>query len=286
MRIAVPRETTPGERRVALVPENVTRLVKQQHEVAVERGAGAAAGFLDAAYEAAGAAVADGRRGARRARRWSRACSARRTRRRSCVPEGALLVALLAPAPERTAPRAARARDACRRSRWSGCRASRARSRWTCSRRRHASPATRRCCIGAAALPKFLPMLTTAAGNARAGEGVRHRRRRRRAAGHRHRAPARRRGLRVRRAPGGDGAGAVARRDASSRTSSSRRTPRRRAATRRSSERGRAGAHARRARRRTSRTWTSSSPRRRSPAGRRRGSSRPRWCATHAARRR
>jgi NAD(P) transhydrogenase subunit alpha len=57
MRIAVPRETASGERRVALVPENVARLAKQGHELAVERGAGLAAGHADAAYEAAGAAV-------------------------------------------------------------------------------------------------------------------------------------------------------------------------------------------------------------------------------------
>ena len=38
MRIAVLRETAAGERRVALVPEHVARLVKQGHEVRVERG--------------------------------------------------------------------------------------------------------------------------------------------------------------------------------------------------------------------------------------------------------
>jgi NAD(P) transhydrogenase subunit alpha len=53
--IGVPRETAPGERRVALVPEVVARLVKEGMTVVVERGAGAQAYFDDAAYEAAGA---------------------------------------------------------------------------------------------------------------------------------------------------------------------------------------------------------------------------------------
>jgi NAD(P) transhydrogenase subunit alpha len=59
MRIGVARETAAGERRVALVPETVGRLVKSGWEVAVERGAGVAAGFADPAYEAAGARLVD-----------------------------------------------------------------------------------------------------------------------------------------------------------------------------------------------------------------------------------
>jgi len=55
--LAVPRETTPGETRVALVPETVARLVKAGCAVRVEAGAGAAAGFPDASYVAAGANV-------------------------------------------------------------------------------------------------------------------------------------------------------------------------------------------------------------------------------------
>ncbi|HEX6307867.1 MAG TPA: Re/Si-specific NAD(P)(+) transhydrogenase subunit alpha [Longimicrobiales bacterium] len=62
MKIGVPREAGQGERRVALVPESVARLVKAGHQVTVEREAGAGAGFDDAAYEAAGASVS-GERG-------------------------------------------------------------------------------------------------------------------------------------------------------------------------------------------------------------------------------
>ena len=57
MRIGVPRELEPGERRVALVPDAVSRLAAAGFQVVVERGAGAAASFLDEAYAEAGAEV-------------------------------------------------------------------------------------------------------------------------------------------------------------------------------------------------------------------------------------
>ncbi len=57
MRIAVPRETAPREQRVALVPESCKKLIQSGYEVAVEAGAGGAAALADAAFEAAGASV-------------------------------------------------------------------------------------------------------------------------------------------------------------------------------------------------------------------------------------
>ena len=59
MRIAVPRETASGERRVALVPEVVSKLAAGGFEIAVQHGAGEAAGFPDDAYIAAGAQIVD-----------------------------------------------------------------------------------------------------------------------------------------------------------------------------------------------------------------------------------
>src|SRR6266540_1863651 len=59
MRVGVPRETAEGERRVALVPEAVAKLVEAKHEIVVERGAGSAASFEDSAYEEAGATLAE-----------------------------------------------------------------------------------------------------------------------------------------------------------------------------------------------------------------------------------
>jgi NAD(P) transhydrogenase subunit alpha len=57
MRIGVPKETASGEQRVALVPEIVQKLTAGGHEVLVERGAGAGASFLDSAYADAGASL-------------------------------------------------------------------------------------------------------------------------------------------------------------------------------------------------------------------------------------
>lgn len=61
MIIAVPRETFPGERRVSLIPASVAGLSKAGHEVRVERGAGAAAGFPDPEYEERGARLVSSR---------------------------------------------------------------------------------------------------------------------------------------------------------------------------------------------------------------------------------
>jgi proton-translocating NAD(P)+ transhydrogenase subunit alpha len=59
MLVGVPRETAPGERRVALVPDVASRLVGGGFTVAVERGAGTSAGFDDGQYESAGASIVD-----------------------------------------------------------------------------------------------------------------------------------------------------------------------------------------------------------------------------------
>src|SRR5438552_7416008 len=64
MRVGVPRERAAGERRVALVPELVARLVPSGFDVLVERGAGEAASFPDSSYEEAGAQILDDAYGA------------------------------------------------------------------------------------------------------------------------------------------------------------------------------------------------------------------------------
>jgi H+-translocating NAD(P) transhydrogenase subunit alpha len=58
MKVGIAKESAPGERRVALVPETVPRLVQAGLEVLVEEGAGVAAWFPDAAYTDAGATTA------------------------------------------------------------------------------------------------------------------------------------------------------------------------------------------------------------------------------------
>src|ERR1700676_2871169 len=58
MIVGVPRESFPGERRVALVPAAIPNLIKAGLEVVVEAGAGAAAGYPDADYTGKGAKIA------------------------------------------------------------------------------------------------------------------------------------------------------------------------------------------------------------------------------------
>jgi NAD(P) transhydrogenase subunit alpha len=57
MKLAVPKETEPGEKRVAVVPETVKRLIKKGIEVSVESGAGEGARFPDEEYKEAGATI-------------------------------------------------------------------------------------------------------------------------------------------------------------------------------------------------------------------------------------
>lgn len=57
MQVGVPKETHPDERRVALVPDGVARLIKAGFTVAVQSGAGESAGFPDEAYVKVGATL-------------------------------------------------------------------------------------------------------------------------------------------------------------------------------------------------------------------------------------
>jgi NAD(P) transhydrogenase subunit alpha len=57
MKIGVPKETAPNERRVALIPETIAKLVAGGHTVSVQSGAGASSGFPDPLYQSAGAHI-------------------------------------------------------------------------------------------------------------------------------------------------------------------------------------------------------------------------------------
>ena len=63
MIIGVPKEIKEQEYRVAMLPSGVYQLVKRGHQVVVERGAGAGAGYPDAGYEQAGAKLVDAHAG-------------------------------------------------------------------------------------------------------------------------------------------------------------------------------------------------------------------------------
>jgi H+-translocating NAD(P) transhydrogenase subunit alpha len=57
VKIGAPKEIEPGEARVAMTPDSALQLQKLGYECVIEAGAGAAAGFTDAAYQAAGVEV-------------------------------------------------------------------------------------------------------------------------------------------------------------------------------------------------------------------------------------
>ena len=207
MRVAVPKETGAGERRVALVPDSVGRL--------------AAAGF-------------DDRGRARRGRRLpgSRTASTRAAGA-DVVARGDLLAGAEAvvrvAAPTADGGRRARAGDGPGRLPLAADGPGRDRASRRARRRRvrdgvdpahHAGAVDGRALVAehgrrlqggrslaADRLPRLFPLLMTAAGTVAPGEGARARRRRRRPAGDRDRAAARRRRLGLRRPAGGAGAG-------------------------------------------------------------------------------
>lgn len=101
--IAVPRESAPGETRVALTPDTVRRLVSDEVQVRVEGGAGLRASFSDDAYREAGAVVVDGPEGLEDADVWLRVHPPRDREdlgrhEIDLMREGALTLGLLRPA--------------------------------------------------------------------------------------------------------------------------------------------------------------------------------------------
>ena len=55
--VGVPKETAPGETRVAATPDSVKRLVKYGFDINIEEGAGISAGFRDEDYDSVGARI-------------------------------------------------------------------------------------------------------------------------------------------------------------------------------------------------------------------------------------
>lgn len=161
MIVGIPRERVHGERRVALIPEAVARLVKAGVEVRVACDAGQAAGFADAAYLASGATIVDA------AATWAAdlVCKVQRptTAEIGQMSTGAHLISLLAPSTSAEAIAALDARGVHAFALELVPRITRAQSMDVLS-----SQATvagyKAVLIGASASPKFLPMLTTAAG--------------------------------------------------------------------------------------------------------------------------
>ena len=158
MKIGVPKETAPGERRVALVPETVSRLAKSGNTVVVEHGAGEASSFPDRLYADAGASIGDpyATELIVKVQKPSDDELAR-------LREGTVLVAFLQPLTQHDLVRELARRRVTALSMDAIPRITRAQPMDALS-----SQATvagyKAVVLAAAALPKFFPMLTTAAG--------------------------------------------------------------------------------------------------------------------------
>jgi proton-translocating NAD(P)+ transhydrogenase subunit alpha len=164
MRISVPTETAPREQRVALAPDSVARLVKQKLDVTVQRGAGLRAGFRDSAYEAAGATIVDDAAAAFRGARVIAKVQPPAPSEIEQIDEGSALISLLRPGQHDTAVAALAQRRITALALELVPRITRAQSMDVLSSQSTVA-GYKAVLIGAATLGKFLPMLTTAAGN-------------------------------------------------------------------------------------------------------------------------
>jgi NAD(P) transhydrogenase subunit alpha len=93
--VGVPKESGPGETRVAATPDSVKRLVKYGFDINIEEGAGISAGFLDVEYDAAGARLVSAKEA------WATPLVAKvappTEQESSSIQSGAMLVSLLEP---------------------------------------------------------------------------------------------------------------------------------------------------------------------------------------------
>lgn len=166
MKLAIAKEIEAGERRVALVPDAVARLVKQGVEVWVEAGAGAKSFFSDLAYEEVGAKIV-----ADTATLWGEAdvvvkIGALQESEVHQLREGGVFIGFLNPLASPGLVQRLADRHVTAFSMEMIPRTSRAQSMDALSSQANVA-GYKAVLIAAAALPKYFPMLTTAAGTIR-----------------------------------------------------------------------------------------------------------------------
>jgi NAD(P) transhydrogenase subunit alpha len=160
MRVGVPKETAPGERRVALVPESIARLAAAGADVTVQTGAGGAAGFADEAYREAGATIADDAVGGSELVARVRKPS---TEEVAHLADGTVLIGFLEPLTDREGIERLAGRGVVAFAMESIPRITRAQSMDALSSQATVS-GYKAALIAAERLPKFFPLLMTAAG--------------------------------------------------------------------------------------------------------------------------
>jgi NAD(P) transhydrogenase subunit alpha len=163
MRIGVPRETRVGERRVALVPESVKKLVGAGIQVAVESGSGSGSFFADDAYRGAGAEVVGGSAAVLGAADLVLKVQPPTPAEVGLMREGAILLATLLPARNADVVAALAARRVTAFSTDLIPRITRAQAMDTLSSMANIA-GYRAVLIAASELPRYFPMLMTAAG--------------------------------------------------------------------------------------------------------------------------
>lgn len=166
MRIAVPKESVSGETRVAATPETVKKLASSGNEVVVQTGAGTAAGHPDSQYTEAGATIANDY-----AATVSGADAVVKVQKPSGeelsqLPEGSIFIGYLDPLTDTETATALAAKNINAFAMESIPRTTRAQSMDSLSSQATVS-GYKAVLIAADESPKFLPMLTTAAGTVR-----------------------------------------------------------------------------------------------------------------------
>ena len=164
MRISVPTETVPREHRVALAPDSAGRLIKSGLEVAIQRGAGQRAGFRDDAYTAVGAKLVDDARSALGDAQVIVKVQPPTRDEVALMREGATLVSLMRPGQHQELASELAKRRVAALALELVPRITRAQSMDVLSSQSTVA-GYKAVLLGAAELGKFLPMLTTAAGN-------------------------------------------------------------------------------------------------------------------------
>jgi H+-translocating NAD(P) transhydrogenase subunit alpha len=164
MQISVPTETAPHELRVALTPDSVARLVKAGLQAAVQRGAGERAGFTDEAYVAAGATIAPDFTSAVAGAAMVTKVQPPSEEETARLAPNTVLVSLMQPGRNDGLPARLAARKVTALALELVPRITRAQSMDVLSSQSTVA-GYKAVLVGAAELDKFLPMLTTAAGN-------------------------------------------------------------------------------------------------------------------------
>ena len=171
MKVAVLKETRSGEDRVALVPLGVQALIKKGLEVVVESGAGANSGVSDDEYKEAGASIAASAAEALVGAGMVLHLNPPTSAEISALSEGTILVSYLNPLGDADGVKALAAQKVTGISMEMVPRITRAQSMDALS-----SQATvagyKAVLMAAEALPRFLPMFTTAAGTIRPGKAL------------------------------------------------------------------------------------------------------------------